>query len=196
MTDPLQANLRGGLRAAVVVRNLRLIPLECTDTTGLRSHMSKYHAISRYDKNLCLKPDATIWLIFLFLLRAYVVLILSVVNMSDRMGLINLVYPDRLTMSLGALAGIPAALLAYAWINRRPSAPQYVRNIWGNGRAFLVVSALLNAGVIFVPFWMGTLHTIPAESWAQFAIALLIVIVVYSSSYIRDCFNDFPGEKQ
>ena len=161
----------------------------------LRSDMSKYHSISRYDKNLCLKPDITIWLIFLFLLRAYVVLILSVVNMRDRTGLIDLVYPDRLVMSLGALAGIPAALLVYAWIKRKSGAPRYVRNIWSKGRAFLAVSALLNACVMFVPFWMGTEHAIAPGDWAQFAIALLIVIVVYSSSYIRDCFDDFPSDK-
>ena len=157
--------------------------------------MSNYHAISCYDKNLCLKPDATMWLIFLFLSRAYVILILSIVNMSDRTGLIDLVYPDRLTMSLGALAGIPTALLVYAWVKRTPGAPPYVRNIWGKGRVFLVVSALLNACVVFVPFWMDTAHAIPAGNWIQFAIALLIVIVVYSSSYIRDCFNDFPSDE-
>jgi hypothetical protein len=157
--------------------------------------MSKYHSISRYDKNLCLKPNITIWLIFLFLLRAYVVLIISIVNMSDRTGLIDLVYPERLTMSLGALAGIPAALLVYAWIQRKPGAPQYLRNIWGKGRAFLAVSALLNACVMFIPLWIGTVHTIPPRDWAQFAIALLIVIAIYSSSYIRDFFNDFPSDK-
>ena len=156
--------------------------------------MSKLYPISHYDKNMYLKPNVTTWLIFLFLLRAYVVLILSIVNMRDRTGLIDLVYPDRLTMSLGALAGIPAALLVYAWIKRMPGAPQYVRNIWGKGRAFLAISALLNVCVVFVPLWMGTVHAIAPGDWVQFSIALLIVIVVYSSSYIRDCFNDFPSE--
>jgi hypothetical protein len=115
--------------------------------------------------------------------------------MRDRTGLIDLVYPDRLAMSLGALAGIPAALLVYAWLKRKPGAPRYVRNIWEKGRAFLAVSALLNACAMFVPFWIGTVHAITPGDWAQSAIALLIVIVVYSSSYIRDCFNDFPGDK-
>ncbi len=157
--------------------------------------MSKYHSISRYDKNLCLKPNVTIWLVTLFLLRAYIILILSVVNMKDRTGLIDLFYPDRLAMSLAALAGIPAALFVYAWIKRKPGAPRHVRTIWGKGRAFLVVSALLSACVIFVPLWMGKVHAIYPRDWVQFAITVLIVIAVYSSSYIRDCFNDFPDDK-
>ncbi len=161
----------------------------------LRSDMSKHHSISSYDKNLCLKPNVAIWLIILFLLRPYVVLTASVVNMTDRTGLINLVYPDRLTMSLGALTGVPAALLAYAWIKRKPDAPPHTRKIWEKGREILAVSALLNACVMFVPAWIGAVRVISPGDWVQFVLALMIVIVVYSSSYIRDCFNDFPGGK-
>jgi len=157
--------------------------------------MPKHHPISAYDKNLCLKPDITIWLIFLFLSRAYVVLVLSLVNMRDRTGLIDFVYSDRLAMSLGALAGIPAVLLVYAWIKRRPGAGPFVRRVWKNGRELLAISVLLNIGVIFLPFWMGTVHAIYLGDWVQLAIALLIVIVVYASSYINDCFNDFPGDE-
>jgi len=157
--------------------------------------MSKHHPISAYDKNLCLKPDITIWLILLFLSRAYVVLVLSLVNMRDRTGLIDLVYPDRLAMSLGALAGIPAVLLVYAWIKRQPGAGPFVKKIWMKGRELLAISVLLNIGVIFLPFWMGTMHAIYPGDWVQFAIALLILIVVYTSSYIKDCFNDFPGDE-
>ena len=160
-----------------------------------RSDMSKHHSITCYDKYLCLKPSIMMWVIFLFLLRAYVVLILSVVNMRDRTGLIDMVYSDRLAMSLGALAGIPAALLVFSWMKRKPGAPQHVRTIWGKGRALLAISALLNACVIFVPIWMGTVHAIAPGDWIQSAIALLIVIVVYSSSYIRDCFDDFTDDK-
>lgn len=66
--------------------------------------MSKFHPISRYDNNLCLKPNITIWLISLLLLRTHATLILS--NMKNLTGLIDLVYPDRPAMSLGALDSI------------------------------------------------------------------------------------------
>jgi len=157
--------------------------------------MAKHHAISCYDKNLCLKPNITIWLILLFLLRPYLVLILSIVNMRDRTGLIDLVYPDRLAMSLGALAGVPAAFLVYAWIKREPNTTTFVRNIWAKGRVILAVSALLNAIAILVPFWFGSVHRMPSGDWVQLSIALLILVVVYTSSYIRDCFNDFPRDE-
>jgi len=49
--------------------------------------------------------------------------------MRDRTGLIDLVYPDRLIMSVGALAGAPAAFLVYAWIKRKPDATPFVRYI-------------------------------------------------------------------
>ena len=157
--------------------------------------MSKHHSISSYDKNLCLKPNFDIWLILLFILRPYLVLVLSVVNRKDRFGLIELVYPDRLAMSIGALAGVPAAFLVYAWIKRKPGASRFVRNVWGKGRMLLAVSALLGACGAFVPFWLGTVHAILPGDWLQFAISLLIVVVVYKSIYIRDCFDDFPSDE-
>jgi hypothetical protein len=98
-------------------------------------------------------------------------------------------------MSLGALAGVPASLLIYAWIKRKPGASPFVRSIWGKGRPLLAVSALLNACVIVIPFWIETAHAILPRDWIQLSIALLIVIVLYTSSYIRDCFGDFPSDE-
>jgi len=157
--------------------------------------MSKHHSISCYDKNLCLKPDITIWLILLFFLRACLVLVLSLVNMRDRTALIDMVYPDRLAMSLSALAGVPAALLVYAWVKRNPGATPFVKKIWRNGRLLLVASALLNIAIVFLPVLTGSVHRIYPGDWAQFGISLLILVVVLMSSYIRDCFNDFPGDE-
>jgi len=157
--------------------------------------MQNLYSISCYDKNLCLKPNITIWLSLLFLSRAYLILILSVANLRDKSGLIDMVYADRLAMSLDALAGIPAALLLYAWIKRTPGASRFVRKIWGKGRMLMAISALLGVGAIFVTAWLKTVHEVTPGDWVQVAIALLIIIVVYKSPYIRDCFNDFPDDK-
>jgi len=157
--------------------------------------MAKKYSISQYDKYLCLKMSAGMWLILLFLLRPYIILLLSVVNMKDRTGLINMVYPDKLVMSLGALASVPAALLIYAWLKKRPDAHPFVRKLWENGRILLAVSAIFSAPIVFVPLWMKTTHHISSIDWAQFIISGLVVLVVYRSQHIRDCFNDFPKEE-
>ena len=158
--------------------------------------MKNHHAISCYDKNLCLKPNLEIWLSLLFLLGPYLVLILSIVNLKDKTGLIDMVYASRQAMTLSALAGVPATFLAYAWTKRKLGASPFVRKIWRKGRTLLAVSALLNAFAVFAPFWLKIAHKITLVNWIQLAIALLIVVVVYTSSYMRDCFNDFPSDEK
>jgi len=154
--------------------------------------MSKHHPISSYDKYISLKVSRTMWLIILLLLRPYLVLFASVTNRTDKMLLINMFYSDRLAMSLAALAGIPAALLVYAWAKRNPDAPSFPRQVWERGRLLLVISAALSAFVVFVPLWLGTIHKITEDGWGQLIISLLIIVVLYKSRYIKDCFSDWP----
>jgi hypothetical protein len=59
----------------------------------------------------------------------------------------------------------------------------------------LAISALLSVGAIFVTIWLETVHEVTPGDWVQVAIALLIIVAVYKSPYIRDCFNDFPDDK-
>ncbi len=134
------------------------------------------------------------WLIFLFLLRPYLVFVGSVASRKDRMQIIDLFYSDKLTFSLAAFAAIPAALLIYAWTKKNPDAPPFIKRVWSNGRALLAVTAILNAIIVFVPLWLGKVHKLTAFSWAQLLVSLLIVLILYKSHYIKDCFGDFPDK--
>ena len=136
--------------------------------------------------------DYIMWSIFLFLLRPYVVLILSVANRRNKMALIEMLYTDKLIMSLGAFAGIPAALLMYAWLKRLPGGSDYVRKIWKNGRELLAVSALLNALLVFLPLMMGKTEVVSLIGWCELAICFVIIVMLYKYTYIKDCFSEFP----
>ncbi len=157
--------------------------------------MSKYHPISSYDKYVSLKMSGAMWFVILFLLRPYLILVVSVLNRKDKMLLINMFYSDRLAMSLAAVAGIPAALLIYAWVKRNPDAPSFPRQVWKRGRLLLAISAALSAFVVFVPLWLGAVHKVTEYGWGQFVISLLILVVVYRSQYMKDCFSDWPEKK-
>ncbi len=156
--------------------------------------MPEKRSINSYDKYLCLRLNDTLWLILLFLLRPYLVTIISLANRTDRSGIIDMIYSDKMALWWGLLAGVPAVLLVFAWSKRKPGASPFVRILWHRGRALLVVSAIFNMAIVFIPLWMGVVHRVSTAGWVQLAISLGIVMVVYSSSYIRDCFSDFPSE--
>jgi len=156
--------------------------------------MSKHYPITSYDKHLSLKVNGVMWLIFLFLLRAYVIGLMSVVNMQSRTQLIDMVFSSRLSMSLSALSGIPVFLLIYAWTRRSPGAPAFVKWVWEKGAVLVAISAIANAGVAFFPLWLGTARKISILDYGQLFLCAVIVMAVYSSQYIKDCFADFPDD--
>ncbi len=156
----------------------------------------KVYPVSCYGKHLCLVPDFNMWLIFLFLVRPYVVLVMSFANRNDRMELINLLYTDKVMMSLGAIAGIPAAFVVYAWMKREPNASDFVKNIWHRGRILLAISAVFNAGLAFAPMVIRGVHHFGFHGWWQLIGSLVVLGMVLKSEYIKDCFLDFPQKDE
>lgn len=161
--------------------------------------MPKKYAISSYDKNVCLKLNGMMWLIFLFILKPYVIALSTVANSlfsitssSNRMPLITMFYPDKGTMLLNIIAGAPVVFLIFAWFKKKPDSPEFIRFIWKNGRNLIAISAILNVCIIISPLLFGAESNIMTSAWVQLLISVLIVIIVYNSSYIKDCFLDFP----
>ena len=156
--------------------------------------MPNKYDISSYNYHLSLKMNQTMWAIIIFLIRPYLVVIFSVVNRSDMMGLINMVYVDRLSMSLSAFSALPVVLLIFAFIQRKPDATDLVKRVWANGRHLLAITAALHAVILSSPLWIQTDAHMNNVMWAQLILSIGGFAVTYSSPYINDCFNDFPED--
>lgn len=155
--------------------------------------MSSKYPFSAYDKKyLCLNMSTGMWLVLAFLLRPYVIMIMSLANRRDRMGLINMFYADRFGMVLGALAAVPALLLIYAWFKRKPDAPDRVRWLWRHGRVLLIASIVLNIVIVFVPVLLGKAAGIGYVGALQLALCAGILLYLLRSQRVEDTFADFP----
>ena len=86
-----------------------------------------------FDKYMCLSLGTIAWVVILFLMRPYVVLLVSMTNHSNRMEFIDLVYPDRLWLAIDTVAAIPAVILVVVTFLRRPNAAGSVKAIWKRG---------------------------------------------------------------
>lgn len=155
--------------------------------------MSNKYPFSAYDKKyLCLNLSAGMWLVVAFLLRPYVIMIMSLANRRDRMGLIDMVYADRSGMAMGALAAVPVLLLIYAWVKRKPDASDKVRWLWRHGRGLLVAAAGLNIVAVFVPMLLGKASGIGYIGAFQLVLCAAIILYVLGSERVADTFADFP----
>jgi len=152
----------------------------------------KKYPFSAYDKYLCLRMSPLMWLTMLFLARPYVIFIISVANRRDRMGILELFHGEPSMGLLGAVAGIPAAILALAWTRRQPDAPAIVQRTCHAGKHLLVLSSLLNIAVILLPYLTGNAARITAVGWSELAVCLLIIAYLAKSQRVKDTFADFP----
>jgi len=163
--------------------------------------MSRVYPFTAYDKYMSLKLDSNMWFIIVYFLRPFLLKV-STIQMgrgakSDSVsGLKNLFYPNDFGFFLAFVATIPVLLLVFAYAKRKPDASEFVQSLWRNGKKLLVAAAVLNIVVIFIPFLANITHSINIYGWGQLAMAVAIIIYLYSSKRVTDTFADFPEETE
>ena len=159
--------------------------------------MSRVYPFTAYDKYMSLKLDSNLWFIIVYFLHPFLLKV-SAIQMgrgakSDSVsGLKNLVYPNDFGFFLAFVATIPVLLLIFAYAKRKPGASEFVQSLWRNGRNLLAAAAVLNIIVVFIPFLANITHSINIYGWGQLALAVAIIIYLYSSKRVTDTFVDFP----
>ena len=161
--------------------------------------MSKLYSFSDYDKYMSLKPDLEVWLIIAYFLRPFIMKISTIqmglgAKSGSVSGLKDLVYPNDFGFFIAFLATIPVLILVFAYAKRKPGASGLVRKIWHKGRMLLIVTAVLNLIIIFVPFLVDLTYRINMLGWAQLAIAGYIIYYLYTTQRVKDTFADFPKD--
>jgi hypothetical protein len=163
--------------------------------------MSKIYNFNDYDKYLSLKINFELWLIIAYFLRP-VILKISTIQMgrgakSDSVsGLKDLVYPDDFGFFLAFLTMIPVVLVIFAYMKRKPDAPDYIRTLWRNCGKLLLLTAVLNVVIVFVPFLFDLAYRINLIGWGQVAIAAYIIFYLLTTRRVRDTFADFPVDTE
>lgn len=152
---------------------------------------SKNYPASAYDDKLNLKLGIALWMVIVFLIKPYLVMLISFANRSNRTELIYTFYAHDGTLAMAELASLPAIAIFVAWIYRQPGANGIIRWIWRNGRGLLMTSTLLNA-VLLVVSTDWNLEELGFLSVLQLALSILILLYLWFSDRVRDTFNDFP----
>ncbi len=155
--------------------------------------MSRQYPFSAYDSHLCLTFSTSMWLASLFLIRPFAILIMSVVKKGDRTGLLDQIYGSNIsTMYLEIIAALPAILILFALMNRKPGASKQIKWIWSYGRILLLSSTLLNILSLFTPLLWKSNIRMDAPELIKLAICIAVIIFLLKSERVKDTFNDFP----
>ena len=153
-----------------------------------------HYGLNDFDKHMCLQPGLVIWLVIAFLMRPYIVMVMSFAQMGNRMGTIDLVYPDRIWFAVDALAALPAVLVVVVSWMRRPGARALVRRAWHNGRAWLLTSSVANASVAVMSLVLSESSRTTIVSPILLVLSVWCLWFLWVSRRVRDVFADFPDD--
>jgi hypothetical protein len=140
---------------------------------------AKYYAHvlpKHFDSFDCLKLAPGIYIILLFILRAYIIWIMSVTNMRDHVGMIQWVFPQTALFYLNLASGVIGLFIVLILILRRPKARAWVRICWRKCNVLLIVALTFDLLVGVLGYFIWQLQSI---TWLLIHCSLVISAIVY-----------------
>ena len=156
----------------------------------------KYYANllpKHFDNFDCLKLAPGIYIILLFILRAYIIWLMSVTNMRDHVGFIQWVYPQTALFYLNLVSGVMGLFIVLVFSLRRPNAKNWVRSCWKQCHILLIIALGFDLAIGVLGYLIWQLQTL---TWIVIHCLLVISAVAYILRSKRFTINlmEFPEE--
>ena len=147
--------------------------------------------VEDFDKYNCLKISKSIYFVLLFVLRGYLVWLMSVTNMRDRVGIIQWIYPDTSLFFISLASGALGLFVVVILSLRRPGAAAWVKASWPYCRIFLIIALLFDFLVSLIGYFYWHLLSI---TWlvAQGVIVCLLIVLCFRSKTLSLNLQEFP----
>ncbi len=149
------------------------------------------YSIEDFDKFDCLKLSKRFYFVLLFVLRGYVVWLMSVSNMKDRVATMQWIYPETSLFFLSLISGTIGLFVVLLISLRRPDAANWIKNLWPHSRTLLIVALVFDFVINLVGFFYWQLTSI---SWliCQGVIVFALIAICFSSKRMKINLIEFP----
>jgi hypothetical protein len=157
----------------------------------MSKHVYAHYSVQDFDKFDCLKISKWVYLSLLFILRGYVVWLMSVTNMKDRVGIIQWIYPDTSLFYLSLGSGALGLFIVLVLSLRRPSAKAWVQKCWRRGKVILTFALLFDLVICLIGFFYWHLLSL---TWliSQAVIVGGLIIMLNISKTFAINLSEFP----
>ena len=149
------------------------------------------YSVEDFDKFDCLKLSKYFYLVLFFVLRGYLVWLMSVTNMRDRVGFMQLLYPEMSLFFLSLFSGAIGLFVLFLISLRRPEAYSWVQKVWPYSRILLVIALSFDLAVSLVSYFYWQLFSL---SWllGQGIIVLVLIKLCFVSGRMKINLAEFP----
>jgi hypothetical protein len=151
------------------------------------------YSVQDFDIYNCLKISKILYISLLFILRGYVVWIMSVTNMRDKVEIIQWIYPDTHLFFISLLSGTLGLYVVLILSLRRPNAAQWVINSWRYCRVILICALFFDLTISYIGYFYWQLLS---ESWviSQTFVVAVLTFLCFKSKKVGLNLADFPKE--
>jgi len=146
-----------------------------------KAHQKKYqqYSVGDFDSYDCLKLSKRFYLVLLFVLRGYIVWLMSVTNMRDRISFISWIYPDTSLFYLNLVSGVIGLFIVLIISLRRPDAANWIQVSWRHCRKILISALLFDL----------LIHAVGYFYWQLLSLEWLIMQAIISTGLVLLCYN-------
>lgn len=159
----------------------------------MNKHSNKYqqYSVADFDNYDCLKLSKRFYIVLLFVLRGYLVWLMSVTNMRDRVSIISWIYPETSLFYLSLISGTVGLFIVLIISLRRPEAPQWVQVSWQHSRKILIAALLFDLLTHCIGFFYWQLISV---EWLimQAILTVTLIVLCYNSERFDINLSEFP----
>jgi len=149
------------------------------------------YSIEDFDKFDCLKLSKRFYFVLLFVLRGYLVWLMSVTNMKDRVATMEWIYPETSLFFLSLISGVLGLFVVALISLRRPDAASWIKALWPYSRMLLILALIFDLVINLLGFFYWQLTSI---SWliCQGLIVFVLIALCFTSKRMQINLVEFP----
>lgn len=154
-------------------------------------HSYAGYSVQDFDKFDCLKVSKWLFLSLCFILRGYIVWLMSVTNMKDRVSIIQWVYPETSLFYLSLGSGVLGIFIVLILSLRRPKAKNWVKKCWRHLKWIVTIALLFDFIICLIGFYYWQLLSL---TWlmTQGVIVFTLIIMLNVSKKLKINIAEFP----
>lgn len=158
-----------------------------------QTHHKRYqqYSVADFDSYDCLKLSKRFYFVLLFVLRGYLVWLMSITNMRDRVSIITWIYPETSLFYLSLVSGAIGLFVVLIISLRRPEAANWVQVSWQHCRKILITALLFDLLTHAMGYFFWQLLSV---QWLimQTVISIGLIILCYNSERFKINLEEFP----
>jgi len=144
-----------------------------------------------FDKFDCVKVSKLIYLMVFFVLRAYLVWLMSVSNLKDKVGVIQWIYPEPNLFYLNLMSGSLGLFVVLLLALRKPDASPWIKKSWRQLRLILLVALLFDLIINVVGYYYWQVQS---SAWVIINVSAVIgfCLILHKDKRIQINIEEFP----